>query len=527
MKLKRFVAKDMREALTKIKEELGPDAVIMSNKRIDNGVEIVAGIETLSDSLSQKVKQGQKDSLIKDKESLERILTLAKAQRVNRAKKSSLEDDSVSISRAGASKALDDINSSIDKINKEVVSKKNRTSNTQAASLESLMEKRESEDGFANSLLEILERQQNNADTKNPKKRQENVKNSQNIDEPPLPLSENSDFKSLFKKSKEKLEKEEQENLNGINCFKDKGSIALDDKDLKSVAQEVLAIRKLLQFELAGLIQENKTREEPVRAMIEKLLISAGFDPLLSNSLVQNISVDASFNFAWRELSEVLESKICVGDDEIIKQGGIVSLIGPAGVGKTTTLAKLAARFVMRYGPERVAIVSADHYRIGAFEQVKTYGRIMGCSAFSVKSINELPEILYTLRNKSLVLVDTAGVGLKDERFGTQIAQLKMQSSLKLKHYLVLPATAQRRVLTQAHKHFSQIGLSGLILTKIDESESLGDAISLSINENLPLSYVTDGQRVPEDLFVPNAHLMTIKALSYVEDDVARQIFKE
>ena len=527
MKLKRFVAKDMREALTKIKEELGPDAVIMSNKRIDNGVEIVAGIETLSDSLSQKVKQGQKDSLIKDKESLERILTLAKAQRVNRAKKSSLEDDSVSISRAGASKALDDINSSIDKINKEVVSKKNRTSNTQAASLESLMEKRESEDGFANSLLEILERQQNNAETKNPKKRQENVKNSQNIDEPPLPLSENSDFKSLFKKSKEKLEKEEQENLNGINSYKDKGSIALDDKDLKSVAQEVLAIRKLLQFELAGLIQENKTREEPVRAMIEKLLISAGFDPLLSNSLVQNISVDASFNFAWRELSEVLESKICVGDDEIIKQGGIVSLIGPAGVGKTTTLAKLAARFVMRYGPERVAIVSADHYRIGAFEQVKTYGRIMGCSAFSVKSINELPEILYTLRDKSLVLVDTAGVGLKDERFGTQIAQLKMQSSLKLKHYLVLPATAQRRVLTQAHKHFSQIGLSGLILTKIDESESLGDAISLSINENLPLSYVTDGQRVPEDLFVPNAHLMTIKALSYVEDDVARQIFKE
>lgn len=528
MKLKRFVAKDMREALTKIKEELGPDAVIMSNKRIDNGVEIVAGIETLSDSLSQKVKQGQKDSLIKDKESLERILTLAKAQRVNRAKKSSLEDDSVSISKAGASKALDDINSSIDKINKEVVRKKNKiSSDTQASSLESMMEKRESEDGFANSLLEILERQQNNANANKSVKRQENVKNSQNIDEPPLPLSENSDFKSLFKKSKEKIEKEEQENINGIDSYKEKGSIALDDKDLKSVAQEVLAIRKLLQFELAGLIQENKTREEPVRAMIEKLLISAGFEPGLSNSLVQNISVDASFNFAWRELSEILESKICVGDDEIIKQGGIVSLIGPAGVGKTTTLAKLAARFVMRYGPERVAIVSADHYRIGAFEQVKTYGRIMGCSAFSVKSINELPEILYTLRDKSLVLVDTAGVGLKDERFGTQIAQLKMQSSLKLKHYLVLPATAQRRVLTQAHKHFSQIGLSGLILTKVDESQSLGDAISLSINENLPLSYVTDGQRVPEDLFVPNAHLMTIKALSYVEDDVARQIFKE
>ena len=172
--------------------------------------------------------------------------------------------------------------------------------------------------------------------------------------------------------------------------------------------------------------------------MIYELLLSSGFDKNVSSALSDEIDSDASFNFAWRQLASILEKKINTGSDEIITEGGIVTLIGPAGVGKTTTLAKLAARFVMKYGADRVALITADHYRIGAVEQVKTYGRIMGCSSFAIKSLDELPQMLYTLKDKSLVLVDTVGVGLNDERFGTQLAKLKEQSKLNLKHYLVL-----------------------------------------------------------------------------------------
>ena len=211
-----------------------------------------------------------------------------------------------------------------------------------------------------------------------------------------------------------------------------------------------------------------------------------------------------------------------VGKDEIVRDGGVVTLIGPAGVGKTTTIAKLAARFVMKYGPDRVALITADHYRIGAVEQVKTYGRIMGCSTFAIKSLEELPEMLYTLRDKSLVLVDTVGVGLHDERFSTQLSQLKKFSKLNLKNYLVLPATAQRKVLEHAYEHFSSLGLRGVILTKVDETQSLADALSLCIKENLNLSYVTNGQRVPEDISIPDARDLTLKALSSVENDVAK-----
>ena len=267
---------------------------------------------------------------------------------------------------------------------------------------------------------------------------------------------------------------------------------------------------------------DSKKREEPVRAMVYELLLSSGFEKSVAHELAETIDADASFNFAWRELAKTIEHRLIIGSDEVVNDGGIVTLIGPAGVGKTTTLAKLAARFVMKYGADRVALVTADHYRIGAVEQVKTYGRIMGCSAFAVKSLDELPQMLHTLRDKSLVLVDTVGVGLYDERFGTQLAELKQQSKLKLKHYLVLPATAQRRVLEQAYDHFSSIGLKGLILTKIDESESLADALSLCIKQKLMLSYITDGQRVPEDLEVPDARALALKALSSVESDVAK-----
>ena len=283
---------------------------------------------------------------------------------------------------------------------------------------------------------------------------------------PPLPLSQQREFKNFFGKSKARQEKEDYESRAGIETYRQGGADAtVVRQDLEKMRAEVENIRKLLQFELAGLLQDNRSRNEPVKAMIYKLLHSVGFSDSVSDLLVNRLPAEISFNSAWREIVKLLERSIVVGDDEIISQGGIVTLIGPAGVGKTTTLAKLAARFVMRYGPQRVAIITADHYRIGAVEQIKTYGRIMGCATFAVKNLSELPQLLYTLSDKSLILVDTAGVGFKDERFNTQLSQLKLQASLKLKHYLVLPCTTRRKVLQHAYEPFSVVGLPGLLLT--------------------------------------------------------------
>ena len=483
MKLKRFVAKDMRQALAMIKEELGVEAVIMSNKRVENGVEVIAGIEQSAAPIKSTKSQGTATGAVKENGVLSRIL----------------KDDEVTL---GASKAS--------------APNANKTSVGSQKSQE-----------FAQSLIEILQRQQQlqQNQTTSPKNPKSSKVLSDNK-EPPAPLFEQSGLKDLFQKEEQKKQAQKVEASHGIKSYESKASVQ-EKSDIAKMRQEVDSIRRLLQFELAGLMADNKKREEPVRAMIYELLLSSGFEKQVALDLSNQIDSDASFNFAWRQLASIVENKINVGTDDIVKNGGIVTLIGPAGVGKTTTLAKLAARFVMKYGPDRVALVTADHYRIGAIEQVKTYGRIMGCSTFAIKSLEELPSMLYTLKDKSLVLVDTMGVGLKDERFGTQLAQLKQQAKLKLKHYLVLPATAQRKVLEQAYEHFSPLGLQGLILTKLDESESLADALSLCISKALTLAYVTDGQRVPEDLMVPKARSLAIQALQSVESDVAKVALDE
>lgn len=538
MKLKRFEAKDMREALTKVKEELGDDAIIMSNKRVAGGVEIVAGIETLP------IAKSSMQANVRPSNAAGGLSSMADRQ---------LSDDKVDIN-SDASKPKQD---------RRLIGGKNQA--------------------YAQSLIEILERQQAMSKEQGDKllgdiaaKTEQNDLSQErparsnslkgtgvsriinpvtvdgdyddmandpmkkagpsridpSLDEdadlfktPPLPLSQQREFKNFFVKSKTKQEKEEYESKAGIDTYRSTGvSDVAVRKDLEKMRAEVENIRKLLQFELAGLLQDNRSRNEPVKAMVYKLLNSVGFSDSVADSLVNQLPAEITFNNAWRELVSIIERSILVGDDEIVSKGGIVTLIGPAGVGKTTTLAKLAARFVMRYGPQRVAIVTADHYRIGAVEQIKTYGRIMGCATYAVKNIAELPQLLYTLSDKSLILVDTAGVGFKDERFNAQLSQLKLQASLKLKHYLVLPCTTQRKVLQHAYEHFAMVGLTGLILTKIDECQNVGDALSLCIDMKLPISYITDGQRVPEDLDIPNPNALARKALSAVEDDIAQSM---
>ncbi len=589
MKLKRFVAKDMREALTMVKDELGEDAIIMSNKRVAAGVEIVAGIESkvspmlplgereVGDDKVELSEQSPKSPPRKNQayaksliEILERQNAMSKEQGDKlsgdiaqlTAHKAAHAAQSAPKSAAANALANAPVGTAANTAPSAAASKplglgsveppskgevrKPRAS--PAALLEPapaptatvadasevdftparIMPQREAGPSPTRIINPVNDGNEDMAN--DPMKKAGPSRIDPSLDEdadlfntPPLPLSQQREFKNFFVKSKVKQEKDEYVSRAGIDTYRSDGeSDAVVRQDLEKMRAEVENIRKLLQFELAGLLQDNRSRNEPVKAMVFKLLHSVGFSDKVADSLVNRLPAEITFNDAWREIVSLLERAVLVGDDDIVSKGGIVTLIGPAGVGKTTTLAKLAARFVMRYGPQRVAIVTADHYRIGAVEQIKTYGRIMGCATFAVKNLSELPQLLYTLSDKSLILVDTAGVGFKDERFNVQLTQLKQQASLQLKHYLVLPCTTQRKVLQHAYDHFAMVGLTGLILTKIDECQNLGDALSLCIEMKLPISYITDGQRVPEDLDIPNPTSLARRALAAVEDDAAQ-----
>ena len=162
-------------------------------------------------------------------------------------------------------------------------------------------------------------------------------------------------------------------------------------------------------------------------------------------------------------------------------------------------------------------MITTDHYSIGAYEQLATYGKIMGCPVKQAHDLNELEQILYQFRNRKLVLIDTAGMGQRDMRLYQQLDNLTANSRIPIRSYLVLSATGQRRVLQDAVNHFKRIPLSGVVLTKLDESVSLAGALSVLIQNGLPLSYVTDGQRVPEDMKVADTLDLAQQALAALD----------
>jgi flagellar biosynthesis protein FlhF len=215
---------------------------------------------------------------------------------------------------------------------------------------------------------------------------------------------------------------------------------------------------------------------------------------------------------AWEALLEMVQSQLYTTNNEILRQGGVFALVGPTGVGKTTTVAKLAALGAQKFGADKVALITTDTYRIGAYEQLATYGRIIGCPVKQVKDANELAEVLYHLRGKRLVLVDTAGMSQRDLRLTEQLNTLMRNVRVDIRSYLVLSATAQMGVLQETVKHFKKVQLSGCIFTKLDECLSLGEIISIAIQNRLPIGYLTNGQRVPEDIRVANAEKLVKKA---------------
>lgn len=213
--------------------------------------------------------------------------------------------------------------------------------------------------------------------------------------------------------------------------------------------EDINSIRRLLEHQVSGLMWQEVERREPLRAMLIKRLSRMGLSLELADQLACYIPEDTPPPKAWRALLGLVSDQIPVVNQDILKRGGVVALLGPTGVGKTTTVAKLAARAAMEYGSDNVALVTTDTYRIGAHEQLAIYGRIMGCPVKVAKDSNELADVVQQLRNRRLILVDTAGMGQRDVRLSEQLDTLMQDRGGVIKSYLVLPATAQRKVLQE------------------------------------------------------------------------------
>jgi flagellar biosynthesis protein FlhF len=269
---------------------------------------------------------------------------------------------------------------------------------------------------------------------------------------------------------------------------------------------ELRSMRSMFETRLAEISWGSRQEREPLRADLMRGMLSAGFSPGMARYLVEHLPEQEKADGGMRWICRALERNLMTvgNEDALLDKGGVYALVGPTGVGKTTTTAKLAARFVMRHGAGKLALITTDGYRIGGFEQLRIYGKILGVMVHSVKEQADLRIALDELRGKYTVLIDTVGMSQRDRMVADQIAMLS-NTGKDVKRLLCLSATSTGETLNEVVSAYKGNGLAGCIMTKTDEAATIGNVLDVIIRQKLMLYYVANGQRVPEDLEVANA----------------------
>ena len=281
-------------------------------------------------------------------------------------------------------------------------------------------------------------------------------------------------------------------------------------------------IKTLLQAQLAndawGEMQEHAS--DVAEAL--RLMLHAGFSPEVSGELVDELKRQSpNLNSPVVErLQDLLEQRLHTADAiSMFDRGGTFAFIGSTGVGKTTVTAKIAARCVLRFGRDKVGLLTTDTYRIGAQEQVKTYAKIIGVPVVAVRDSADLASRLAAMRDRKVILVDTAGVSQRDLQMLEQL-QLLNGGAEDLRHVLVMSSTSNLRTLEEVIQTYQQglgttaaTSLDAAIVTKTDEAAQLGPIVDCLVRHKLPLMFIANGQRVPEDLSPADAPYLCHRAL--------------
>jgi len=450
MTVKRFVGATARDCLRRVKEEMGPDAVVISNKAVENGVEIVAMSPESLDAISQEVRPVPKSSSppppparpIPPTTDDDYTVTLSSARREAPRVRPWLPYDNAAPAPAGA---------------------------------------------------------------ESPRLR-------------PLPPHQPADILSP------------QQVATSLRQAASESPSTQKADSAPEVAQlrdEMRVIKNLLERQLAGFAWGEMARETPTRALLLGEMLTAGFSGSLARRLVQDLPADLNRDDGRKWLTAAVNRRLRTlsSEADFIDRGGVYALVGPTGVGKTTTTAKLAARCVVRYGAERLALLTTDGYRIGAQEQLRIYGRILGVPVFVVRDGEDLRRTLADLRDKHMVLIDTVGMSQRDRMVAEQAAMLTRSGEVN--RLLLLNAGSRGDTLDDVVRAYAGEDLAGCILTKVDEATALAPALDCIVRHGLTLSYVANGQRVPEDLHLPNRNYLLHRAFKVGAGETAHTLRKE
>ena len=280
--------------------------------------------------------------------------------------------------------------------------------------------------------------------------------------------------------------------------------------DRQDMMIELRAMKGLIEDRFDTLAFVDKLQRQPAHARLAQRLLDCGFSPALIRKLIDGMGAEVTDEATW--VSTVLERNLLTAEGELPleDQGGVYALIGSTGVGKTTSTAKLAAAFASKHGAMHLGLITLDAYRVGAHEQLRTYGRILGVPVHTAHDRASLEDLLELLSAKKMVLIDTAGMAQRDSRTRELLDMLSHRSIQKL---LVINAAAQGETTEDVLLSYRASQATGIVLSKLDEAVKLGPAIDALIRHKLPVTVVANGQRVPEDWHRLSAQALVQRAL--------------
>ncbi|BBD79391.1 flagellar biosynthesis protein FlhF [Aerosticca soli] len=473
MKIKRFVAPDMRQAMRLVREEQGPDAVILSTRRLDEGIEVIAAVDYDEALVREAASQGVP---------LPAVAPAEPAPEPTRAAARPLPRDPSAAGREETAAArMDRPAAPVAASTAGAAPGRHDTASRRAAQPAGV--DMPSPAVGAPSLARrdaAAARPDTPAPARGTAGRRETDADTAGHAAPGVhPLLERT---------------------------------AADTRHLRV---ELDDLRDMLEMQLSSLVWNDMERRQPLRARILRELTRLGVDADVARRLADGLPAELNPEQARYLPLGLLGRALRVGARELAGAPGMLALVGPTGVGKTTTVAKLAAHAARRHGPGQVALVSTDHYRIGGAAQLEHYGRLLGVRVYPADDAASLRQVLRMLEGKHTVLVDTAGVAGCDPRLEQQmdvLNEVAHSGEVSLRACLVLAANAQAQALDEAVRAYLPLAPGACILTKLDEAPCLGGALSVLIRHQLALDYTADGQRVPEDIAVADARTLVCRA---------------
>lgn len=272
----------------------------------------------------------------------------------------------------------------------------------------------------------------------------------------------------------------------------------IEIEKFESMAAEISRLRELFEGELTYAARNENVPQPNEEELMERLKCAALGDDLCQK-IVKKVLPCKTLELGWRKVQQILCRVIHISREDVRQDGGVIALVGTSGVGKTATAAKIAAQFALRHGRNQIAFITTDTNRVGGQSQLIALGAVLGIPVQVLNSHKEIPDALASFSERKLVLIDTAGINQRDRKGIARLQELVRQNPT-VQPYLVLSANMQETIIADTLQSFAAIGLAGSIITKLDESSSLGPVLSGLIRHKLPIAFISRGQKVPEDL---------------------------